>query len=243
MELAFIYLRVSGRGQIEGDGPERQRIACQEYADRHGITIAQEFFEEGISGKSELANRPALSNMLAAMEESGIKTIVIEKLDRLARDLMVSETILADLKKSGYTLISTHEPDLCNDDPSRKLVRQIFSAIAEYDRAMTVLKLKGARDRARMREGRCEGAKPYGAYPGEMECLERMHELRRTGHNIVEVVQTLNAEGYRARGRKPHGPRPWTLGSLHRILSRPLPIASSQTITHSPCQLGEAPSE
>ena len=56
---------------------------------------------------------------------------------------MVQETIVADLLKSGFELISACEPDLCSDDPSRKLVRQVFGAIAEYDRAMTVPKLRG----------------------------------------------------------------------------------------------------
>ena len=86
----YSYLRVSGASQIDQDGPERQRLACQEYAERNGYTIAGEYFEKGVSGKSELANRPALSEMLAAMEESGVTVIIIEKLDRLARDLMVS---------------------------------------------------------------------------------------------------------------------------------------------------------
>lgn len=59
------------------------------------------------------------------------------------------------------------EPDLLKDDPSRKLMRQIFGAIAEYEKTMIVLKLRGARVRMRARNGRCEGAKPYGELPGE----------------------------------------------------------------------------
>jgi hypothetical protein len=65
-------------------------------------------------------------------------------------------------------------PDLLQDDPSRKLMRQIFGAIAEYEKTMIVLKLRGARQRARARDGRCEGAKPFGALPGEAEVLERI---------------------------------------------------------------------
>jgi hypothetical protein len=53
------------------------------------------------------------------------------------------------------------------DDPSRKLMRQIFGAIAKYEKTMIVLKLRGARVRMRARISRCEGAKPYGELPGE----------------------------------------------------------------------------
>jgi DNA invertase Pin-like site-specific DNA recombinase len=59
------------------------------------------------------------------------------------------------------------------DDPSRKLMRQIFGAIAEYEKTMIVLKLRGARARARAGRGRCEGRKPFGYYEGEATVLER----------------------------------------------------------------------
>jgi hypothetical protein len=45
------------------------------------------------------------------------------------------------------------EPDLCIDDPSRKLLRQIFGSIAEYEKTMLVLKLRGARQRKRKATG------------------------------------------------------------------------------------------
>ncbi len=55
-------------------------------------------------------------------------------------------------------LISTCEgADLLNNDSSRKLIRQIFGAMAEYDKSMTVLKLKAARLRKRTETGKCEG--------------------------------------------------------------------------------------
>jgi len=109
-----------------------------------------------------LRQQPALASLLAALEENGIKTLICEKLDRIARDLMVQEAIIADLRKKGYTLISTCEPDLCSDDPSRVLIRQIFGALAQWDRAMTCQKLRAARERKKAKTGRCEGRKPLG---------------------------------------------------------------------------------
>lgn len=77
------------------------------------------------------------------------------------------ETIVGDFRKHGFELVSVSEPDLCSDDPCRKLVRQVFGAIAEYGRAMIVLKLHAARQRKRQREGRSEGRKPFGHRAGE----------------------------------------------------------------------------
>ena len=116
--------------------------------------------------------------MLVALLSSGVLTVIIEKLDRLARDLIVQETILGDMRKRGFELISVAEPDLCSDDPSRKLMRQIMGAIAEYDRDMIVLKLHAARQRVRAKGERCEGGKPFGARPGEQAIIGRMKELQ-----------------------------------------------------------------
>src|ERR1700678_1336861 len=143
---AFGYLRVSGQDQIEGDGFERQRAAIEAYAKQNNIRIMKLFREEGISGTKDLENRPALQEMMLALMSNGVKTVLIERLDRLARDLMIQGTIIGDLRKRGFQLVSTSaaEADLCGDDPSRKLMRQIMGAIAEYDRTMIVLKLKAA---------------------------------------------------------------------------------------------------
>lgn len=188
----FVYLRVSGKGQIDGDGFERQLLACQEYASTNDLIIAEVFKEEGVSGTKELDDRPALSELLAALEENGVKTILISQVDRLARDLMVQETIIADMQKSGYTLISVAEPDLCSQDPSRVLVRQIFGAIAQYDRAMITLKLRGARQRKKARTGKGEGRDAFGTKPGEEEILERMKFLKSQGLSYDSVAHVLN---------------------------------------------------
>lgn len=199
MTKAYGYLRVSGRGQVEGDGFPRQEAAIKAYASAHGLVIKRWFKEAGVSGTKELENRPALQRLLLALDADAVQTVIVEKLDRLARDLMVQETIIGDLRKRGYTLISCAEPDLCSEDPSRKLVRQVFGAISEYERAMIVLKLRGARERIRARTGRCEGAKPYGALEGERETLEHITQLSEAGMSYTQVAQWLNGKGVKSR--------------------------------------------
>lgn len=211
---AFAYLRVSGKGQVDGDGFDRQELACEEYAATNGIEIAEIFKEEGVSGTKELDDRPALSELFAALEENGIKTVIVEKLDRLARDLMVQETIIADIRKSGYTLLSTCEPDLCSTDPSRVLVRQIFGAISQYEKAMTVLKLRGARQRKKAKMGRCEGKKPFGHYPGELTTLAVIRSLFQRGDTSTdEIAAFLNTQGEPTRSGKP-----WHGSTIRKIL-------------------------
>ncbi len=128
---------------------------------------------------------------------NGTRTIIIERLDRLARDLMVQEHIIADLRHREITLFSAAEPDLCIDDPSRKLLRQIMGAIAEYDRAMITSKLATARKRMKSATGRCEGRKPYGNIPAEAAIVTRMQDLRAAGTSFDAIAVALNGGGIR----------------------------------------------
>jgi hypothetical protein len=59
----------------------------------------------------------------------------------VARDLMVQESIIADLQRKGLTIASVGEPDLCSADPSRILMRQTLGAFFQL-KTLLVAKLK-----------------------------------------------------------------------------------------------------
>ena len=122
---------MSGKSQIEGDGFDRQERAIRAYAKAHGVKIVKIFEELGVSGAKNIADRPAFVAMMEALHGDGVKLVLVESLGRLARDLMVQESILHDLKRHGFDLVSVTEPDLCSDDPSRKLMRQVMGAFHE----------------------------------------------------------------------------------------------------------------
>jgi len=198
---AFGYIRVSGSGQVNGGGFDRQLNNIHKYAKDNSIDVVEVFQEEGVSGTLE--NRPALARLMVNLEQNGhgITTVIIEKLDRLARDLMVQEAIIRDLKSRGFDLVSTTEgPDLLADDPSRKLIRQVFGSIAEYEKSMLVQKLKASRERIKATTGKCEGRKGYHdteegqAIVRRIRALRRKHphRKRRTWQQIADI---LNAEG------------------------------------------------
>jgi DNA invertase Pin-like site-specific DNA recombinase len=213
MEKAFAYLRVSGKGQVEGDGFTRQHEAIKKYAASSNIKIAKVYREEGVSGATDWENRPAFSEMMAAMLANGTRTVLVERLDRCARDLMVQESIIADFRRKGLKIISVNEPDLCGDDPSRVLMRQMLGAFFQYEKTLLVAKLRGARQRIRVKDGRCEGRKPFGARPGEVETINRIKALRQQGLAVDTIAETLNTERILPRA----GSR-WYATSVHRIL-------------------------
>jgi DNA invertase Pin-like site-specific DNA recombinase len=197
---------VSGKWQVKGDGFPRQFQAIKAYSALHDIKVVQVFREEGVTGTMDSADRPAWAQMMVALHGDGVKTIIIEKLDRLARDLMVQEATIADLRKHEFALISVAEPDLMANDPTRILMRQLMGAVAQYDKSQIVLKLRGARMRKRAAEGRCEGRKPFGRDEVEKAALERMKVRRAEGLSFDRIAELLNAEGVPTRtGKRWHG--------------------------------------
>jgi len=202
MTNAFAYLRVSGKGQVDGDGFPRQLAAVKGYAKDHSVRIVKVFREEGVTGTMETMDRPAWIEMMTALHGNGVKTILIERLDRLARDLMVQEACIADLQKNGFTLVSVMEPDLMATDATRVLMRQLLGALAQYEKTQIVIKLRAARTRKKAQAGRCEGRKPFGHYEGEQAAIERMQALAATGISIRAIAAKLNAEGVPTRTGK-----------------------------------------
>ncbi len=231
---AYAYLRVSDKSQLTGDGFTRQALAISTYAQFNGFEIAGTFEERGVTGEATAEDRPAWTEMLLEAKQSGVSCILIEKLDRLARELMVQETLLLSLRKDSITIVSTCEPDLCATDPTRVVIRQILGAFAQYDKAQLVLKLQGARLRKRtdpnrisrsgaeLPYGKCAGKKPFGDHPGEAETVTFMREWYSKAGSYRQVALELNARGIVGR----HGGR-WTPQLVSRVLTGIRPKRSS----------------
>jgi DNA invertase Pin-like site-specific DNA recombinase len=156
---AIGYMRTSSATNV-GDGKDseaRQRKAIEGYAKAAGVVIVDWFHDAAVSGADALETRPGFTALLARIAGNGVRTIVVETANRFARDLMVQEVGFVMLRDLGITLIAADSPSSFLDDgPTSKLIRQILGAVAEFDKAMTVAKLKGARDRTKRERGKCE---------------------------------------------------------------------------------------
>ena len=212
---AFSYLRVSSRGQIDGDGFDRQRDKIQQWAKLNGAIVEREFREEGVSGANELEGRPAMIELLGAIAANGVRTVIVERADRFARDLVASELLLREFTRLGVRVIEAEGGnDLSAADetnPTAKLVRQILAAVSEFDKTSIVLKLKAARSRARRENGICEGRKAFGERDGESATMDLIRSLRRKPKGgkrmaFAAIAEKLNADGVPTRTGKPWHP-------------------------------------
>jgi DNA invertase Pin-like site-specific DNA recombinase len=197
----FAYLRVSDLSQVKDkDGYTRQLKACQEYSDQNNMSIAKVYREAHTGTEFE---RPVLAEMLLSLEKNhhGVKTILIERLDRLARDYFIQEVIIRDFQSKGFTFISAKDPiDLYDNDPGRKAMRQMLGIFAEYEKSMLVAKLRAARDRKRLATGRCEGRTQYTDTPegrATIKYIKSLHKKPKYGHRktLQQIADQLNTEG------------------------------------------------
>jgi DNA invertase Pin-like site-specific DNA recombinase len=153
MVKAYGYLRVSGTGQVDGDGFDRQRELISRFADQAEIVIPRFYEERGISGAKGEKDRPAFQEMLTAILSNGVRAVVVERLDRLAREYVVQEQLLVYLAAKGITLwnASTGEnvTEAVKADPMKKAVIQIQGVFAELEKSLLVNWLAKAKERKR----------------------------------------------------------------------------------------------
>lgn len=225
------YLRVSTDRQAEeGLGLDVQADAIKEWAKAEHVRVVATFADEGVSGSNGIDSREALPEALDAIRTGAAEGIVVYRLDRLARDLIIQETLLAEVRRLGGEVHSTSAAEAGYltddpDDPSRKLIRQVLGAVAEYERSMIALRLRSGRKRKAKDGGYAFGAPPFGfrveegelvADEDEQATLARARELQQSGASIREIATTLTDEGRRAK----RGAR-WHPTTVARVLRRP----------------------
>lgn len=218
MTKAFHYARVSTIGQKDGDGYIRQSDTVKKYAQEKEIEIVQEF-RDAFTGSRDGLDRPGLNELFVAIKANGVRLVLVENATRLARDLMVGEIILQEFKKLGVKVISAEggvDLTVGNDDPTAKLIRQILSCLAEWDKALLVQKLAVARRRIRQSGKKCDGRKPFGFRPDERVWLATMRSMDASGSSSNEIASRFNSENAPTRvpGSKWHG------SQVRRILAR-----------------------
>ena len=217
---AIGYMRTSSAANIgEGkDSGARQRRAIENYAKRAGMVIVDWFNDAAVSGADPIEARPGFAALLARIASNGAHTIIVETANRFARDLMVQEVGFAMLRDLGITLIAADSPtSFLDDGPTSKLIRQILGAVSEFDKAMTVAKLKGARDRVRRQRGKCEGRKSYAEREGGQELIALARQLHHDPNGRPRSLRIV-AAGLAERGYVTPSGRPYSASAVASMI-------------------------
>lgn len=224
------YLRVSTDAQAEhGLGLDVQRQAIRAWARQHGHKITGWHSDEGISGSNGLDDRDGLGDALAEVRGRRAGGLVVYRLDRLARDLILQETLLREIADLGGQAFSTMpgEQSVITDDPedpSRELIRVVLGGVAQYERKLIRLRLRNGRRRKAQMGGYAYGSPPLGwrsegrelvPEATEQAALDRIRELRAEGRSIRSIATALTAEGH-----QPKRGGQWHPETIRRIVAR-----------------------
>src|SRR5262249_14537604 len=194
---AIAYLRTSSAANVgaDKDSDKRQRAAIEGFARAYGYELVAEFYDQAVSGADDVTERPGFLAMLQRIAGNGVRVILVESPDRFARDLAVQLAGHDMLKGLGIDLIPASAPDFfLKDTPTAVLVRQVLGAIAQFEKASTVAKLKAARDRKRARQGKCEGRKSHAEMNPELVALAKRLRRRNPKTGERRSLRSIAAE-------------------------------------------------
>jgi DNA invertase Pin-like site-specific DNA recombinase len=222
------YYRVSTERQGQSRlGLEGQQTAVKHHVSVTGCELVGEYTEVESSHRDDLDNRPELRKAIRHAKRSKA-TLVIAKLDRLARSVFVT----AELMKSGVEFVA------CDNPTANRLTIQILAAVAEHEAhaisertkaALAAYKARGGRLGASLpqcrnltRKARLRGVeaavKLHAKRADEAyaeEVYPRIKALDRQHLSLRAIARTLNDEGFETLNGKD-----WTAVQVGRILDR-----------------------
>lgn len=191
-----LYARVSTLNSHQD--PEMQLSELREYANRRGLSIHEEYVDQGVSGSKE--SRPALNRLMADAQRCKFDAVLVWKIDRFGRSLKHLVNSLADLSAYGIAFISLKD-NLDLSTPSGRLMFQIIGAMAEFERALIQ-----ERVRAGLRNAKAKG-KRIGRPQVKIDS-SKVLDLRSQGLSWRAISDQLKlglGTVYRAVKLHPHG--------------------------------------
>jgi DNA invertase Pin-like site-specific DNA recombinase len=182
---SFGYARVSSTDQDLTIQRERLQAA--------GCHVVR---TEKVSGTS-LKGRTELASLLEFLREGD--TLVVTRIDRLARSLKDLQDIIHDLKARGIALKATEQP-IDTSSPAGKAFLDMLGVFAEFETNLR---------KERQMEG-ISRAKANGVYKGRKAIIDvtRIRALKKAGRSpswIARELKVARSSVYRALGQMGDG--------------------------------------
>lgn len=223
LTAAFVYCRFSPRpNAAECDSIEKQEERCLAYCRKKRYTYCGTYSDPDTSGG--VLDRPGLSRAIQEIKEGPSGTVlVVDSVNRLARDMLVSLTIRHEVEKAGGRIEFADGTPVA-DTPEGRLFSNILSAFAAYERD----RIRFATSRGikrRQANGEWFGRPPVG-WMRDPEDSKRLvpnpieqcavYEILEASATLTsqQIAECLNGKGDRFRGR------PWSGRTIRRILAQ-----------------------
>lgn len=175
---------------------EEQDLTAQRDAlARLGVPSDRVYVDHGRTGAHR--DRPGLSQALAAVRTGD--TLVVTKLDRLARSVRDAADLADELTRRGVRLSiggAIYDPT----DPVGKLLFHVLSMVAEFERDLISMRTREGMEVARQR-GRLRGRQPKLTVAQERHVVDLMRQRAHTPAEIADLVGVSRSTVYRIAQR------------------------------------------
>jgi DNA invertase Pin-like site-specific DNA recombinase len=173
------------------------------YCSMNNLNVMDDVYEEG-DARAVLSPTSPIAAMLDRVRSLGAQVLIVETLSHLSDEIAAQEIIIEAARHLGADVVSVREPKF-NDESRRAPIRQALTLLNASNKRLYAQKLREGRKRARTKNGRCEGRKPY-CYSKDPEeamreraVIARMRKLRNQGMSDNKIAMAFNTEGLRPR--------------------------------------------
>lgn len=211
-----IYARYSCEKQNE-QSIEGQLRVCNEFAERNGYTVIQNYIDRAVSGKSD--KREQFQQMLKDSASKTFEFVIVYKLDRFARNRYDSAMNKATLKKNGVKVLSACEQ--ITDTPEGIILESMIEGMNQYYSAELSQKVKRGMKETRLKGFYQGGGVPYGYKidgrklvidEERAENVRFMYDEFSKGVIVKDIIKQLTAMGKTYRGK------PFAMNTVYNIL-------------------------
>lgn len=172
--MIYGYARVSTAKQMkDGNSLEDQITKLKEKG-------AQEIIQDAYTGTK--LDRPNFTKLLERLQPGD--TLIVTKLDRLARSAIDGGTIVRELIDKGIT-VHILNMGVLDNTPFNKATVTMFFAFAEFERDMIVERTQAGKAIARADGKRVDG-RPKKFHPAQ---LDHAMQLLEEGHSFTDVEE------------------------------------------------------
>ena len=219
-----LYIRVSTEMQTDGNSLSTQETRLHRYVAQREWIVGKVFIEAGLSAKN--TKRPALQQMLKWAKDGKIDVVLVDKVDRISRNLVDLLNLIGDLRIWGVAFVSASQ-SFDTSTSAGNLMLNVLGSVAQFEREII-----GDRVRENMMERArkglwCGGIVPFGyRVNAKTKALEvRAKEVERVKAIFAEFLRTRSLSGtchkINSAGRVTRRGKAWSLVSIRRILSSP----------------------
>ena len=147
---------------------------------RLSLAGAEKIYTDAYTGTQ--THRPELDKLIGVLQDGD--TIVVTKLDRIARSLRQGIDLIDSLVEKGVA-VNVLNMGKIDDTPTGKLIRNVMLSFAEFERDMIMQRTREGREVARQNPNHREGRKPI--YTEEQ--ISHALDLLNGSYSYTDVVK------------------------------------------------------